>query len=415
MVAETDVSNKAKTSVPPNKNNLYIMYDTRRIEIRRIYGNGGEIKHGKAVRMNEAARRSAQEKLTRRIMREGCIVDASLSSALGVRQETQYDAIGRIVMITEMNNRGQLLRAEGYLYDEKGRRSHSVDETGQVTKYEYNNKSQLITVLYPLTQEKVDSDMEEAYKAGLNVQGVKVTGERYTYTSAEHAALRELLNRAAPGRGNAVNTVQMMWREIYTYDRNGNRASKNTYWGTIRYEYDAENRLIRKGAVLYTIYTYDKDGNTLGEQGWYEARRYEYNSRNRMEYSEILNHTDKTHTTTMYRYDALGRRTMTTNESGQSVRTVYDGRSFEVIREGETFRDGSLTTQTTGGITAAGGARLESNQATGERYRWLGEMGVTEGTRLEEYDAHEGRYNLRGVTLYGRGEAVAVSYASSVL
>ncbi|MDR2313911.1 MAG: hypothetical protein LBE02_05190 [Spirochaetaceae bacterium] len=38
----------------------------------------------------------------------------------------------------------------------------------------------------------------------------------------------------------------MVWRESYTYDGNGNRASKKTPWGTIEYEYDGENRLIRK-------------------------------------------------------------------------------------------------------------------------------------------------------------------------
>jgi hypothetical protein len=61
--------------------------------------------------------------------------------------------------------------------------------------------------------------------------------------------LREVLNRDGPARGNAVNGGQMVWRETFTCDRNGNRASKTTPWGTIRYEY-AENRLVKKGDMV---------------------------------------------------------------------------------------------------------------------------------------------------------------------
>jgi hypothetical protein len=50
---------------------------------------------------------------------------------------------------------------------------------------------------------------------------------------------RNVQNTAAPFRGNAIMQNQTMWRETYTYDLNGNRATKTTLWGTIRYEYDA--------------------------------------------------------------------------------------------------------------------------------------------------------------------------------
>ena len=56
---------------------------------------------------------------------------------------------------------------------------------------------------------------------------------------------------------------------------------------------------------------------------------------------------------------------------------------------------------------------LGSNQATGERYRWISEDGVS---RTEDgYEMQGGRYAARGVTLYGNGEAVAVSYSSSTV
>jgi len=90
------------------------------------------------------------------------------------------------------------------------------------------------------------------------------------------------------------------------------------------------------------------------------------------------------------------------------MRTVYDGRGFEVIREGETFLNGSLTTRYAGGGMQSNGM-LQSNQATGERYRWIGEGGGGSITADDGYTVQGSRYGARGVTLYGNGEAVAVS------
>jgi RHS repeat-associated protein len=123
------------------------------------------------------------------------------------------------------------------------------------------------------------------------------------------------------------------------------------------------------------------------------------------------NKTEKTHSVSVYDYDALGRRTLTQNVTGQTLRTVYDGRGFEVIREGETFRDGSLTTSYSSSAQTRGqNNTLRSNEPTGERYRWISEGGTAAG---EGYAIQGSRYGGRGVTLYGNGEAVAVSYGSS--
>jgi RHS repeat-associated protein len=202
----------------------------------------------------------------------------------------------------------------------------------------------------------------------------------------------------------------MMWRETYTYDANGNRATKTTPWGTIEYEYDEENRLIRRGDIEYIN---DMDGNVLSERGLRYEAHYEYNGQNRMTYSEVTSHADRTHAVSFYAYDALGRRTLTESITGQVLRTVYEGMGFEAIREGETFRDGSLTTQFSNSVTTRA-APLQSNQPTGERYRWISED-YNGGSAVTEdgYTIEGSRYGTRGVTLYGNGEAVAVSYSSS--
>jgi RHS repeat-associated protein len=160
------------------------------------------------------------------------------------------------------------------------------------------------------------------------------------------------------------------------------------------------------------IYTNDKDGNTLSEKGLRYEAKYEYNGQNRMVYSEVTSHVEKTHNVSFYAYDALGRRTLTESVTGQTLRTVYDGGSFEVIREGETFRNGMLTTQYADSVTTRAANTIQSNEATGERYRWIGEGGVSTVTE-DGYYVQGNRYGTRGVTLYGKGEAVAVSYSSS--
>jgi RHS repeat-associated protein len=193
--------------------------------------------------------------------------------------------------------------------------------------------------------------------------------------------------------------------EIY-----GNRATKTTPWGTIEYEYDEENRLIRRGDIEYIN---DMDGNVLSERGLRYEAWYEYNGQNRMTHSEVTSHAERTHAVSFYAYDALGRRTITESLTGQMLRTVYDGMGFEVIREGETFRDGSLTTQFATSERVRAGTSMQSNQPTGERYRWISEDYNGGNTSADGYSMESSRYGTRGVTLYGNGEAVAVSYSSS--
>jgi YD repeat-containing protein len=186
----------------------------------------------------------------------------------GVIQETKYDLIGRVILITEWRPAygagREILRAEGYIYDDQGRRSHSLDEAGRVTKYAYDGQSRLMVVWYPYTEEKALADKREAEEAGLYFTPDKGQAERHSLTVEEQTKLREVLNGVSHNRGSLVSGTQMMWRETYQYDRNGNRAMKGTSWGIIRYEYDKENRLTKKGDI---VYTYDQDGNLLREQG----------------------------------------------------------------------------------------------------------------------------------------------------
>ena len=54
---------------------------------------------------------------------------------------------------------------------------------------------------------------------------------------------------------------------MYTYDANGNRATKTTAYGTITYTYDAENRLVKTcgDTGVGVEYAYDNNGNLLSQ------------------------------------------------------------------------------------------------------------------------------------------------------
>jgi len=77
----------------------------------------------------------------------------------------------------------------------------------------------------------------------------------------------------------------------------------------------------------------------------------------------------------------------------------------------ETFRDGSLTTRYATGSTINNGAT--NGQMPTTRYRWLGEDGSLKTTTEDGYSVQGNRYGSRGVTLYGKGEAVAVSSSTN--
>jgi RHS repeat-associated protein len=322
----------------------------------------------------------------------------------GVRQETKYDKAGRVILIRETGAGNGLLRAEGYLYDGEGRRSHSVNEEGMVTKYQYDGQSRLAAVLYPWTEEKAVEDKREAEEAGLYFTPERGAGEWYSLENGELSLIREVLNMAGPNRGAMAGKNQLAWRESYEYDLNGNRASKKTPWGTVAYTYDKENRLTRKGDIAYG---YDADGNMLREEGLRRGAEYRYDGRDRMVYSEVTSHTERTRTRSGYWYDGLGRRVLARDEGGEAMRTLYDGTGFEVIREGAVFSDGRFTTR------YSNGAQSMTNTGTeGSRYRWVGEGSGDVRTRViyeDGYSTGTGRYTGISVSLYGRGEAVAVS------
>ena len=99
---------------------------------------------------------------------------------------------------------------------------------------------------------------------------------------------------------------------MYTYDANGNRATKTTAYGTITYSYDAENRLVKTcgSGGIGVEYAYDSNGNLLSQTSSLKHFIYEYSPQNRMVRARVVDDEARTIASTRYVYAPLGRRTL---------------------------------------------------------------------------------------------------------
>ena len=120
-----------------------------------------------------------------------------------------------------------------------------------------------------------------------------------------------------------------------------------------------------------------KQSSTRGEalreeQSDYYLKRYQYAGFNRMEVSDIINYTDNTHVITDYRYDSFGRRTHTAERTKSGMRTIYDGLSFEVVKEAETFLGTrGITSSATGEANFTNYTPHGSDHTRGTRYYYI--------------------------------------------
>ena len=315
----------------------------------------------------------------------------------GNKQDYTYDEAGRLLGIVETDSNWAIIRAECYGYDGEGRRIFTADEKGNLTRYVYDEQYRIKEVQYPVSEELRAYHREEAKEARLFINEGAASHRREIMNPVELAQISANFSRLVGARtsnlGSMVGSIQLVWSEQYTYDANGNIATKTTPYGTIHYSYDKENRLLTRGAVHYT---YDEEGNLLREeQTDYYLKRYEYAGFNRMEVSDIINYQDNTHVITDYRYDSFGRRTHTVERTKWGMRTIYDGLSFEVVKEGETTPDSrGITTTGTGDANLYNYNPHGSDHTRGTRYYYISER------------EHELRTDKNGAALPDRTKGV---------
>ena len=291
-------------------------------------------------------------------------------------ETTLYDKADRVIVKAQKSVSGELLWAEGYLYGDDGKRTATVDNTGQVTLYEYNKKGQLQTVWYPYSQEMINLLQAEAQENGLTT--LTELGENRFLPSDIKSGLAPVMNSMQYGFSYKLTNMQIFIKESYAYDKNGNRSSKTTNYGTIEYTYDKENCLISSGSKgqSFVTYTYDQRGNLISEDSSLKTVKYDYNAQNRLVYCEVTDRGRKEYSQTSYAYDAFGRRLIVQDTSESALRTVYDGLTFDVIKQSPTFVNGMFSDSSETGIHWS-----KTGKPTGDRYRYINDEEITDENR----------------------------------
>ena len=128
--------------------------------------------------------------------------------------------------------------------------------------------------------------------------------------------------------------------------------------------------------------------------------------------SRVIDDEARTIASTRYGYDPLGRRALVQDNNAATLRTLYDGLGFDVVKESPVYASGGFTDTYNIGIQYS-----PAGYATGERYRYLddGDTATSEKYQYIEdssYQTVSSRYAGERTMLYANGSPVAINRSS---
>ncbi len=97
-----------------------------------------------------------------------------------------------------------------------------------------------------------------------------------------------------------------------------------------------------------------------------KTTKYAYNSQNRLCYSQAIDRENKTQSVSRYAYDAFGRRILVQDRDEACMKSIYDGFTFDIIKQSPTFANGMFTDSNETGLRIS-----RTGRPTGDRYRYL--------------------------------------------
>ncbi len=243
----------------------------------------------------------------------------------------EYDEIGRPVLTYQKDRAGNIVFAEGTVYGEDGRVLCNFDKDGNLSTYEYDDHGRIVRVCLPFVQPYFDeakSELEECGKSAYTSMILEIAN----VDSSTKASVKNLLNKIGLS-SCALDGLQEVWVETYSYDANGNRISKNTPAGKMEYEYDAENRLVKILGPSPVTISYDANGNMLSRKSDFAKSEWKYSQNNRVVASSYSDYAADVYSASEYGYDCMGRRVFVKDSNGTCVRSLYDGFTFDKIYE----------------------------------------------------------------------------------
>lgn len=197
----------------------------------------------------------------------------SVTNALGESTTFTYDTAGQLTSTTDA-----LGHASAYTYEEHGQLATVTDPTGGVTRYAYDE----LGVLAAVTDARGN---QSAYENNALGQPVTVTDPAGGRTRYEYDR-RGMTSRVVAPSGAAVS---------YGYDARGDRTEQASVSDVVRFEYDAEQRVIAAS-------------NAHGTTGWTYTPT-----------GQMASQIDQQGRELSYAYDRAGALTQLTVPGGQKI------------------------------------------------------------------------------------------------
>ena len=257
------------------------------------------------------------------------------SSSNGITVVKEQDEIGREILTVQKDSSGNILFAEGIIYDDDGRIACTINSTPSFSLFEYDKHGHLQKYLSAYSKEIEEKSCSEFEEYGEKASSRPV----YDSVSMPKEFLGKAKELCSKMNIDFNFAAQKSWIENYKYDLNGNRVSKSTALRTLNYEYDVENRLVRIFGKNSSAaeFKYDDNGNLISENTLYKKVSLLYTPSNRLKESRVFDYkTDSSYSET-FTYDSFGRRQSISDASGCTVCSVYDGLTMNELCEYEPF------------------------------------------------------------------------------
>lgn len=261
--------------------------------------------------------------------------ESKSSSSNGITVVKEKDKIGREILTVQKDSSGKILFAEGIIYDDEGRIACTINSSSSFTLFEYDKHGRLQKQLAPYSKE-----IEEKAYNEFEEYGEKASSRpAYDSVSLPKEFMEKAKDLCSKMNLDFNFAPQKSWIETYKYDLNGNRVSKSNALGKLNYEYDAENRLVRIFGKDFSgaEFKYDDNGNLISENTLYKKVSLLYTPSNRLRESRVVDYRTESSFTESFTYDAFGRRQSTCDNTGCTVRSVYDGLTMNELCEYEPF------------------------------------------------------------------------------
>ncbi|WP_026651312.1 DUF6531 domain-containing protein [Butyrivibrio proteoclasticus] len=276
-------------------------YDSRNRIVKQILANGGEFKFD-----------YDDEKHT-----------VTVTEANGCKVEYLKDEIGRHIGTRYLD----LGLEDKFTYNSKGQKVSQTDKRGFTTRYSYDNRGHLTSVIGPEGLHEsftyyVDGKISSKKDSEGNVTKYKydLKGNLYSVTNANGEKTRFYYDEE--GKVISVRNANNERSQI-AYDEKGNISEVTDECGiTTQYEYDLLGRVIatEDNAGNRTEYCYDANDNLIrvvDPEG--NTTSYEYNS-----LGKVASVTNPDGTRKSWEYNEIGKPASFTDEDNRTTRVYYN-------------------------------------------------------------------------------------------